>query len=358
MFRVVGDLFFAASFGLLDGVLHGVGDAVGVHVHFAGNIAGRATNGLDQGRCGTEKTFFIGIQNGNQGDLGQVKTLAEEVDAHKDVVFAEPELAEQFHPLQGIDVRVEVAHAHAVFQQVVGKIFCHLLGQRGHQHAFFFLHAQPNFVDEVVDLPIGGFDHHFRVNKPGGPNNLFNELSPAGGHFKGAGGGGHKNGLAPAVVEFLPGQRAVIQRRGQAETEVHEVAFAGGIAFVHATDLGHGDVGFVDDQQEVFWEVVNERRGCRSCVAAVDVAGVILNPRAETYLFDHFQVVFGAHAQTLRFQEFAAIFQILQPHGQFRFDGLHRFFHAFRPGNIVRGGENTQFIGLADHVTGEWVDVV
>ena len=117
-------------------------------------------------------------------------------------------------------------------------------------------------------------------------------------------------------------------------------------------------MGFVDDQQEVFWEVVNERRGCGSCVAAVDVAGVVLNPGTETYLFDHFQVVFGAHAQTLRFQEFATIFQILQPHGQFRFDGLHCFFHPFRPGNIVCGGENTQFIGLADHVTGEWVDVV
>ena len=156
----------------------------------------------------------------------------------------------------------------------------------------------------------------------------------------------------------MPGQRAIIQCRGQAETEVHKVAFAGGITFVHSADLGNGDVGFVDDQQEVFWEVVNERRGCRSCVAAVDVAGVILNPRAETYLFDHFQVVFGAHAQTLRFQKFAAIFQILQPRGQFRFDGLHCFFHAFRPCHIVRGGKNAQFIGLADHIPSEWVDVV
>ena len=117
-------------------------------------------------------------------------------------------------------------------------------------------------------------------------------------------------------------------------------------------------MGFVDDQQEVFWEVVNECRGCRSCLAAVNVPGVVLNPGAETYLFDHFQVVFGAHAQTLRFQKFPAIFQILQPRGQFRFDGLHCFFHAFRPGNIVCSGENTQFIGLADHIPCERVNVI
>ena len=49
MFFVVGDLFGAAALGFFDGLLHGGGDFVGVHVYFAADVAGGAADGLDEG---------------------------------------------------------------------------------------------------------------------------------------------------------------------------------------------------------------------------------------------------------------------------------------------------------------------
>ncbi len=49
-FEVVGHLLLAATVGLVDGALHRVSEHVGVHVHLARHVAGRTTDGLDQGR--------------------------------------------------------------------------------------------------------------------------------------------------------------------------------------------------------------------------------------------------------------------------------------------------------------------
>ena len=78
-------------------------------------------------------------------------------------------------------------------------------------------------------------------------------------------------GLADAVGELFPGERPVVDRRRQPETELHQVAFAGHVALVHAADLRHGHVGLVDDEEEVLREIVQQRRRRRACRPPVDV---------------------------------------------------------------------------------------
>src|SRR5699024_2659646 len=88
------------------------------------------------------------------------------------------------------------------------------------------------------------------------------------------------------------------------------------------------------------------------------VAGVVLNAGAEPDLFNHLQVIFGTHAQALRFEQFAAIFQIREAFRKFFLDGFHSFGHALRTCNIVRGWEDAQLIDLLNHVAGDRVNVV
>ena len=45
---VIGQLLGATPFGLLDGLGHGGGDDVGVHVHLSGDIAGGASDSLNE----------------------------------------------------------------------------------------------------------------------------------------------------------------------------------------------------------------------------------------------------------------------------------------------------------------------
>ena len=71
--------------------------------------------------------------------LGQVETLAQQVDAHEHVELAEPQIAEDVDALERVDVRVEVAHADAELAVVVREVLRHALGERRHQDALVLL---------------------------------------------------------------------------------------------------------------------------------------------------------------------------------------------------------------------------
>ena len=114
----------------------------------------------------------------------------------------------------------------------------------------------------------------------------------------------------------------------------------------------------VDDEQEVFREVVEQGRRRRARPPAVDVAGVVLDARAEPDLPHHLDVVVGAHPQPLRLQQLALTLEFGEPLGEFLFDGGDRVRHPLRTGHVVGGGEDAQRIDLADHVTGQRVQVV
>ena len=164
--------------------------------------------------------------------------------------------------------------------------------------------------------------------------------------------------MADAFFEFFPGEGPVVEGRGEAEAEFHQVAFPGHVSFEHGTDLGDGDVGFVDDGEEVVGEIIEEGGGGAAGRTVVEVAGVVFDAGAEADLFDHFEIVFGAHAKSLGFEEFSPVFEVFEAVGEFGFDVAGGAVHAFRGGHIVGGREDADGVGLTDDVTGEWVDVV
>ena len=92
--------------------------------------------------------------------------------------------------------------------------------------------------------------------------------------------------------------------------------------------------------------------------AAVDVARVVLDARAEPDLADHLHVVLGAHPQPLGLEQLALALELRQPLGQLGLDVAHRALHPLRPGDVVRGREDPQRVDLAHDVAGERVKVV
>ena len=83
---------------------------------------------------GAQEALLVGVEDRHQRDLGQVEALAQQVDADQHVELAQPQLAQQLDPAQGVDLGVQVAHPDAQLEQVVGEVLGHLLGQRGDQH--------------------------------------------------------------------------------------------------------------------------------------------------------------------------------------------------------------------------------
>ena len=176
MLGVVGHLPLTASIRLVDCACHGGSDGVGVHVHLAADVACRATDRLDERGLGSQEALLVGVEDAHEGHLGQVEALAEEIDADEDVVLPQSELSKQLHATKRVDLTVEVAHAYAVLLQVGGQILGHAFGEGGHEDAFGSCGAYADLLHEVIDLPLGGFDHHERINEARGPDDLLHEL--------------------------------------------------------------------------------------------------------------------------------------------------------------------------------------
>ena len=110
------------------------------------------------------------------GYLRQVESFAQQVDAHDDVVYAQPQVAQYLDALQRIYFRVQVVCLDAHLQQVVGQFLRHALGQRGHQAALSFVHPRPYLLQQVVYLPLGRLDFDGRLQQAGGPDQLLDYL--------------------------------------------------------------------------------------------------------------------------------------------------------------------------------------
>ena len=88
-------------------------------------------------------------------------------------------------------------------------------------------------------------------------------------------------------IELLVLQRAVIQRCGQAKPVLHETNLARAVASVHRMDLRDGHMALIYDQQIVTREVVQQAEGTLTGLPTIEVAGVVLDPRAIAKLTYH-----------------------------------------------------------------------
>src|SRR6266567_2920150 len=105
VFFVVGHLDGATAIGFSDGFLHGVSHAIGVEDGATFEVAGGASDGLDERSGGTEETFLVGVENGNQRDFRKVESFAKEIDANQYVEFALAQIAQDLDALEGLDLR-------------------------------------------------------------------------------------------------------------------------------------------------------------------------------------------------------------------------------------------------------------
>ncbi len=268
MFGVERNLLGAAALGFVDGTTHGVGNAVAVQNGHAVHIARRAADGLDERTGGAQKALLVRIENGHQRHLGNVQPLAQQVDAHQHVEHAQPQVAQNFHPLHRVDVGVQIAHLHAVFVEIVGELLGHALGERRDQHALAFVHPQANLTEHVVHLAAGRPHLDERVHQPGGPHHLLHHLIRVLA-FIVCRGGGDKHGLPHLALEFGKLERPVVQRRRQPKAVVHQGLLARAVAVVHAVELADEHMAFVEKHDGVWRQIVHQgrrrlaRRGAR-----------------------------------------------------------------------------------------------
>ena len=238
-------------------------------------------------------------------------------------------------------------HLDVEFLQVVGQVFGHALGQRRHQHALAILNALSNLSDQIIHLPLHGFDLHFGIDQAGRADDLLHNLLRMFQFIRGGCGRGEDH-LPNALLELLKHQRPIVDGAGQAETVLDQFFLAIAIAVMHGAHLRQRHVALVDDEQEIVGEVIDQRPRGFTRRSAVEVPRVVFDAGTVAHFAQHFQIVLGALLDALRFEVHLVFFEVLQSFGQFGFDLGHGALHL-----LFRGDELLGRINLDSGVLGQ-----
>ncbi|EYU02606.1 hypothetical protein PA99_1389 [Pseudomonas aeruginosa PA99] len=318
-------------------------------------VARGTTDGLDQRALRAQEAFLVRVEDRHQRHLGHVQAFAQQVDPHQHVERTGAQVADDLHSLDGIDVRVQVAHPHVVIAEIIGEVLGHALGQGSHQHPLVLGHPLADLREQVIHLGHRRAYLDLRIDQPGGTHHLLDD-PPGMFRLVGARGGGDEDGLRTHRLPLFEAQRPVVQRRRQAETVFHQGLLARAVALEHRTDLRNADVRFVDNQQRVGRQVVVERRRRLAGGPPGKIARVVLDAVAVAQFEDHLQVETGALLQALRFHQLVAVAQVVQAFLEFGLDLVDRLQQRLARSHVVALGVEGEARQLADHLAGERIE--
>ena len=308
----------------------------------------------DQARA--QEPFLVGIEDRHEGDLRQVDPLAEQVDADEHVEDAEPQVAQDRDPLEGVDLAVQVLDLDAELLEVVGEVLGHLLGERRDERPLPPVDPCPDLLEEVVDLTVGRADPDDRIDDAGRADELLDD-GLAALELVRAGSRAHVDGLVHRRLELLEGQRPVVERRRQAEAEVDQDLLAGPVVLVHADDLRDRHVRLVDDQQPVRREVVEQRPGTRTGLAPGEMARVVLDAGAVAELAHHLEVERRPLAQTGALERPTLGLELADADLHLGLDVDDRFLELVVRRDVVGRRVDVRLLALREQLAGQRVEL-
>ena len=119
-----------------------------------------------------KKSFLVRIENADERDFRKIETFAKQIDPDQNIELGRAQAAQNFDPLDRVDVAVQVTHFQADIAQVIGQIFRRAFRQGGDEDALVLFHPLPAKLDRVVDLVLERLDRDLRIEQAGRPNDL------------------------------------------------------------------------------------------------------------------------------------------------------------------------------------------
>ncbi len=115
-------------------------------------------------------------------------------------------------------------------------------------------------------------------------------------------------------------------------------------------------MALVEDDEEVLREVVDQRVRLRAGLAALDVAGVVLDPIAEADLAHHLEVVFGTHPQSLGLEQLVLAREHLKPVAELGLDLDDGPLHVLARSHVVGARVDGDVVELAEDLAGQRIE--
>ncbi len=168
-------------------------------------------------------------------------------------------------------------------------------------------------AQQVVDLPLDRAHLDHRIDQSRRPDDLLDDHAARFLQLVGPWRRADEHDLLDPTLPLRKRQRPVVERRRQAEAVLDQHFLAGPVARVHAADLRHRLVAFIDDQDGVLRQVVQQRRRRLAGRPPGEVPRVVLDAVAVADLADHLEVEHRALVQALRFQHAPRALEVGQP---------------------------------------------
>ena len=172
---------------------------------------------------------------------------------------------------------MDVGGTYVVVQQIFCKFLGHALGEGGDQYAFTTMTTSQNLVHQVVNLILAGAYLNLWVEQSCRTDNLFNHYAFGLIQFVIGWGSAHVDHLIHFLLEFLELQRSVVEGGGQTETVFYQVLLATAVTSIHGSNLWHTYVTFVDKQQIVVREEIQQAVWALTCLATIEITTIVLD---------------------------------------------------------------------------------
>ena len=180
----------------------------------------------------------------------------------------------------------------------------------------------------------------------------------------GRGRGADADELADALLEFLKAQGAVVKRAGQAEAVGDQRLLARAVAVIHRANLRQGDMAFIDEDDVILREVIQQGIRRVAGLSAVEIAGIVFDARAVAQLAEHLDIVLRALGDALRLDQIALFLEFPDADVEVVLDVADGAVDGLARGGVMRRGvdgnmfEHHQGVA-ADHIDGaDAVDLV
>ena len=165
---------------------------------------------------------------------------------------------------------MQITHSHSLFKQVLGEVFGHLLGQSRDQDTIAHRDSLVHLIHQIVNLTLRWLNDDFRIHKTGWAHDLFNHLrrNP---EFVGTGCCRQEDTLIDPFDDFFKMQGSIITSARQAKTVIDQDVFTATVPSKLTVQLRNCNMAFIDDQQKVFREVIDQREWRFTWLATINM---------------------------------------------------------------------------------------
>ena len=230
---------------------------------------------------------------------------------------------------------MHIAHAQTLFVHIFGQVFRHFFRQRGHQCPLAGCAGRATLGDQIINLAGGRANLASRVNKPRRSNDLLDENAARAIHLPATRRCRDMHCLGTHNVPFFKFHGPVVDTAWQPEAELGQGRFAAEVAAKHATDLRHRYMAFISENQRIVGQIFKQCGRRLAGLASCQIARIILNSRAASGGFQHFNVEQGALFQTLGFEQPPCRFKLFKPQFQFVLNMQHGLFQCRPRGHVM-----------------------